>query len=212
MSESSGHLTETTEPDKVSSNTIGLLLAVGAIATLAIAWALTAVVRTTQDKVNEEHQALANLAPAAALKSEAELALAAPIATLAGDPNHVQLPIRDAKALLLAQLRQNPWSASPPLPADQGAGGAASEEPVAAGGAGGGASLGLEAPMAPAPTTAAAPVSQGSAPPKGEQSPNPLGTVAPSPPPPAPAPPPAPDAPSPPQPPPAPPPAPGAEN
>lgn len=144
-----------TEEDKINTGALATLVAVGVFATLAVALGVDALVRFESRKMEAERAGYAE-AQVRDLEKEQR-------AQLAAQP----LPIERAMAAVVLDLRQNPWSATPPAPEkDAGADDAAVSE-AADGGAdaaatdadgGGAAPEGAAAPTAapsPAPSAPA---------------------------------------------------------
>jgi hypothetical protein len=109
-----------TEDDKVNTGALATLVAVGVFATIAVALGVDALVRYESRKMEAERAGLAE-------KQVREL-VTAQRAQLDARP----LPIDRAMAAVVLDLRQNPWSASPPPP-ESDAGADASVEATDAG-------------------------------------------------------------------------------
>jgi hypothetical protein len=93
-----------TEDDKVNTGALATLVAVGVFATLAVALGVDALVRFETRKMEADRAGSAE-------KQVREL-VTAQRAQLAAQP----LPIDRAMAAVVLDLRQNPWSATPPAP------------------------------------------------------------------------------------------------
>jgi hypothetical protein len=131
-----------TEDDKVNTGALATLVAVGVFATIAVALGVDALVRFETRKMEAERAGFAE-------KRVREL-VTAQRAQLAAQP----LPIDRAMAAVVLDLRQNPWSATPPAP-EKDAGADAAVEATDAG-----ADAAVDEATdggAPAPDAAAAP-------------------------------------------------------
>ena len=140
-----------TETDKVNNGALATLTMVGAAATLAIALAVTALVRHEAHSVTDERSAASD-AEVRALKAGQREKLNASPAWADKAKSSVTLPIDRAMGLVVSDLQKDPRKATPPAPpgaADAGAGAAE------AGDAGAGAGAGAADAAAPAPEGAA---------------------------------------------------------
>jgi hypothetical protein len=158
-----------TEDDKVNTGALATLVAVGVFATLAVALGVDALVRYESNKWDSERAGRAETQVRDLVKEQR--------AQLDAQP----LPIDRAMAAVVLDLRQNPWSATPPAPEkDAGADDAAVTEATD-----GGADAAVEADGgAPAPEEGAAAPSAAPAPAPGAPTPataEPQPTTAPAP-------------------------------
>lgn len=166
------------QEDLPNSGAIGTIGVVGALAMVAITWALTAVVRTELDQHEVAIGGYAAVKPVRDLVAAQQSELSAPASFADRGAGTVHVPIDRAKQLVLADLKRDPNRAtapSPPVaapatsdsaatagsaaPADSAApaGSAAPAPPASASPAGSAAALPAPAPHAPAPGAAPAP-------------------------------------------------------
>jgi hypothetical protein len=109
-----------TESDRVNTGALGTIAAVGALALLGIAAALTALVRHQEDQLTVEHSTTANLRPFSELKKEQHSTLVSSPAWVDRNKQRVSIPIERAMQLVVTDIQQDPNSATPPPP-DAGA-------------------------------------------------------------------------------------------
>jgi hypothetical protein len=174
-----------TETDKVNNGALATLTLVGTAATVAIALAVTALVRYEAHSVTAE-RSNAGDAEVRALKAGQQEKLNANPAWSDKTRTKINLPIERAMGLVVSDLQKDPRKATPPAPPGVDAGvadaGDAGAEAADAGDAGAGAAdAGTEA------ADAAAPVPEGAAPteapkpevpkPEEKKKPKPGGTV-----------------------------------
>jgi hypothetical protein len=169
-----------TETDKVNNGALATLTLVGTAATVAIALAVTALVRHEAHSVTAERSELSD-AEVRALKAGQQEKLNANPAWSDKTRTKINLPIERAMGLVVSDLQKDPRKATPSAPADAGVD-AAGAEAADAGDAGAeAADAGTEA------ADAAAPAPQGAAPteapkpevpkPEEQKKPKPGGTV-----------------------------------
>jgi hypothetical protein len=147
---------EHTEPDNVNVGLIATITLVGAFLVIAIAAALTALVRAEAASHNDRIGGYANLGEVARLKAEQRRTLDSDYGWADKEKGLVRVPIDRAKDLEVADLKRNPAHATPFKPQADDDGGAAD-------GGGGGAADG-GAPEALDPTTPGSPGEEAPAP------------------------------------------------
>jgi len=106
-----------TEDDNVNSGALGTLLSVGAFSTLGIALVVTALVRSEMSEEAEKKDVGADR-PFKDLVAEQTAKLSSPAAYVDRGKGLVSLPIERAMELVVAGLKKDPNSATPPLPKD----------------------------------------------------------------------------------------------
>jgi len=138
-----------TEEDRINTGALLTIGAVLAISVVAVAFAVTALVRNEAESITSEKGSTANLRPLRDLREQHTQALGAPPGWVDKESNQVSLPIERAKQLVLEDIRKDPGRATAPPPPDAGApktepdaaapstedGGAPTEETTADGGA-----------------------------------------------------------------------------
>jgi hypothetical protein len=136
-----------TEDDKINTGALATLVAVGVFATIAVALGVDALVRFESSKVAAERAGYA--------ETEVRDLVREQRAQLDAQP----LPIDRAMAAVVLELRQNPWSATPPAPEKDAGADAAVEATDAGTDAAATADDGgaLAPDSAPAPSAAPAP-------------------------------------------------------
>jgi hypothetical protein len=110
-----------TEEDKINTGallTIGIVLAISVI---AVALAVTALVRNEASSITEEKGSSANLRPIRELRDRQTQALGAPPVWVDKASGQVSLPVDRARQLVLDEIRKDPGKATAPMPADAGA-------------------------------------------------------------------------------------------
>lgn len=106
---------EATEADKVNTGALGTLVAVGLFAMVAIACAVTALVRSDLHDEESAKAADANQS-VIALKNQQRGILNGPAGYVDRGKGLVSLPIDTAKQLVVTELERDPNSATPPAP------------------------------------------------------------------------------------------------
>jgi len=142
---------ETTEPDDINVGLVATITVVGALLVVAIAAALTALVRSESTAYGVETGTYANLGAVKRLKAEQHAKLEQPIAWSDKAKQLATVPIDRAKEIVVQEIQRDPFSATIAPPAT-----AAPAPTAAAPPAGGGAPAGSEvaAPgAAPAPSS-----------------------------------------------------------
>jgi hypothetical protein len=151
-----------TEEDRINTGVLLTIGAVLAIATIGVALAITALVRSESEQLTADKGSTANLRPVQELTAEHQQALAAEPAWYDQAAGQVSVPIERAMQLVLDDIKRDPTKATAPAPpaADAGAAqppaddaGAAAADGGAAPAADGGteATKPPEKPQAPAP-------------------------------------------------------------
>jgi hypothetical protein len=110
-----------TEADKVNTGALATIVAVGALAMIGIATAVTALVRYEQDAVETNKGGRANLRIIQDLRSEQHQKLIAGPTWVDREARTVSLPIDRAKQVVVAEIAKDPNAATPPEPRDAGA-------------------------------------------------------------------------------------------
>lgn len=171
---------ENTEPDNINVGLVGTITVVGALLVVAIAAALTALVRSESSTYGNEVGAFANLGAVRRLKDEQRTKLESPPTWSDREKGLVSVPIDRAMGLVTADIRKDPFLATPSMPKKEpDAGTAAPPAPTAEGSAAPPSSASPEpekgvapAPSAEAPKPGVEAPKQGAAPsgeaPKGE--------------------------------------------
>lgn len=136
MSDQAGK--ENTEPDNINVGLVATVTVVGALLVVAIAAALTALVRSESSSYGNEVGAYANLGTVKRLKEEQRGKLEASPSWSDQSKGLVSVPIDRAMGLVTADIQKNPYLATPSPPKPK-------EEPDAAAAAADGG-----APAAPA--------------------------------------------------------------
>jgi hypothetical protein len=136
-----------TQPDQVNAGALGTIVVVGACAMLGISLAITALVRT---EVAAEAEALGKNADSEVRirAAEQQAVLNAPPAWEDRQKGFIGIPVETAMEVVVEELRQNPYAATPAVPAkDAGAASpdAAQEAGVEAGAAAGDAEATIDA-------------------------------------------------------------------
>jgi len=130
-----------TEEDKINTGALATLVAVGVFATLAVALGVDALVRYETRKMESDRAGFAETQVRDLVNEQRAQLVAQP------------LPIDRAMAAVVLDLRQNPWSATPPAPEKD----AGADAAVEATDAGADAAVETEDGGAPAPEGAPAP-------------------------------------------------------
>jgi hypothetical protein len=119
---------KTTEPDDINIGLVATVTLVGAFLVLAIALALTALVRSESARRGNESGAYADLGAVRRLKAEQRAKLEASPAWLDRAKGEVAVPIDRAMAMVTADIRKDPnhatavaAAAPAPAPAPEGA-------------------------------------------------------------------------------------------
>jgi hypothetical protein len=94
------------EQDKTNSAVVGTMLAIGTAAMIGGSAALVALARGEIHDQSQQFEGYANLSSVKELEAEQQLRLTS-----------AKLPIHEARARVLAELKQDPTKASPPAPA-----------------------------------------------------------------------------------------------
>jgi hypothetical protein len=165
-----------TETDKVNNGALATMTLVGTAATVAIALAVTALVRNEAHSVTAERSAVSD-AEVRALKAGQQEKLGAAPSWSDNTRTKVSLPIERAMGLVVSDLQKDPRKATPPAPPGVDAGAGAADAGDAGAEAVDGGDAGAEA------ADAAAPAPEGAAPkpeapkPEEKKKPQPSGTV-----------------------------------
>jgi len=111
-------LKENTEPDDLNVGLIATVTIVGAILVMAIAAALTALVRSESTRYGEEIGTFSDLGTVARLKAEQRAKLEGQPGWVDKGKGQVSLPIDRAMQLVSAEIHRDPnlATASPPAP------------------------------------------------------------------------------------------------
>ena len=127
-----------TESDNVNSGALGTLLAVGLCSVIGIAFVVTALVRAETAEELEKKEVSADR-PYRDLVADQGAKMSAPAAYVDRGRGLVSLPIDRAMEVVVAGLKKDPNSATPPAPigGSGGAGGSAATEAGGSGGSGG---------------------------------------------------------------------------
>jgi hypothetical protein len=114
---------ENTEPDDLNIGLIATVVVVGALLVLAIAIALTALVRSESIRFGESVGTFANLGTVKRLKEEQRAKLSASPAWVDKGKGVVAMPIDRAMELVAGEIRTNPTLATlaPPAPPPEAA-------------------------------------------------------------------------------------------
>lgn len=117
---------KTTEPDDINIGLVATVTLVGAFLVLAIALALTALVRSESARRGNESGAYADLGAVRRLKAEQRAKLEASPAWLDHAKGEVAVPIDRAMAMVTADIRKDPnhataVAAAAPAPAPEAA-------------------------------------------------------------------------------------------
>ena len=112
--------TDTVEPDDVDVGLVATITIVGALLVVAIAMALTALVRTESTSYGLETGTYANLGAVKRLKAEQRAKLEGPVAWGDKAKGQVIVPIDRAMDIVAKQIEQDPFAATvaPPAPAE----------------------------------------------------------------------------------------------
>jgi hypothetical protein len=116
-----------TEKDKVNTGLLGAIAAILTLSVIGVAFAVTALVRNSEDEQLAEKSAGA-AQPAIDLKTQQETELTAATAWADKDKGTASVPIDRAMALVVDKIKANPeWAtpAPPPPPEDAGTDGEA---------------------------------------------------------------------------------------
>lgn len=108
---------ETTEPDDLNVGLIATITIVGALLVIAIAAALTALVRSESANFGFESGAYADLGTVKRLKAEQKAKLEAPIAWADKAKGKVAVPIERAMELVQNDIQRDPFAATVAPPA-----------------------------------------------------------------------------------------------
>jgi hypothetical protein len=108
---------ETTEPDDLNVGLIATITIVGALLVIAIAAALTALVRSESTAFGLETGAYADLGTVKRLKAEQKAKLEAPIAWADKAKGKVAVPIDRAMELVVNDIQRDPFAATVAPPA-----------------------------------------------------------------------------------------------
>src|ERR1700753_3613478 len=103
---------ETTEPDGVNVGLVATITIVGALLVVAIAAALTALVRSESSAFGIETGSYANLGAVKRLKAEPHAKLEGPIAWADKGKGLAQLPIDRAMQLVETDIQRDPYLAT----------------------------------------------------------------------------------------------------
>src|SRR5262245_41659710 len=109
-----------TEDDKIDTGALATVVAVGAVAMVGISLAVNALVRHEQGAIGAGRDEVGANAYRT-MKREQLDKLSAPAAWADQSKGHVAIPIDRAMNLVLSDLKQNPWTATPAPPPDAGA-------------------------------------------------------------------------------------------
>jgi hypothetical protein len=109
--------TETTEPDDIDVGLIATITIVGALLVVAIAAALTALVRSESHLYGLETGAYANLGAVKRLKAEQKAKLESPVAWGDKAKGQVVIPIDRAMDIVAKEIERDPFSATAAPPA-----------------------------------------------------------------------------------------------
>jgi hypothetical protein len=126
-----------TEADKTNTAIIGTVVLVGAFMMITISALLALIVRTSEREIDERAPTHADLETVRGVKRAQRAKLAAAPGWADEQHLHANVPLDQAKALVLKEFRATPAAASPVAPVAAGSGGAggASATVAAAGGA-----------------------------------------------------------------------------
>lgn len=105
------------EEDKVNAGLVGTIAIAGAIFVLAIAWVLTAVVRTEVERDAQEKGAHANLKEIKQIRAEQAAAMSS-AGVVSKEKQLYAIPADRAMKKVVTEIQQDPNAASPPLPED----------------------------------------------------------------------------------------------
>jgi hypothetical protein len=145
-----------TEDDKIDTGALATVVAVGTAGMIGISLAVNALVRHEMGAVGAGRDEVGADAYRTIKKEQLDK-LSAPAAWADQGKGQVAIPIDRAMGLVLADLKRNPWSATPAPPPDAGADAAAETAPEAA-------DAGADGAAAPESDAGAAPEPSGSAP------------------------------------------------
>lgn len=157
---------ETTEPDNINVGLVGTITVVGALLVVAIAAALTALVRSESTTYGNQVGAFANLGTVKRLKDEQREKLESPPAWSDRERGLVSVPIDRAMGLVTADIRKDPYLATPSLPKKEPDAGTAAPPAAAPEG-----STAAPTSSATEPEKSAAPPASGEAPASGGEAP-----------------------------------------
>ena len=104
--------TETVEPDNVNVGLIATIALVGAACVLAIALAMTALVRSQTETFGDEIGTFADLGTVKRLKSEQRAKLEAPAAVVDKAKGTYSIPIERAMDVVVTEIQRNPYLAT----------------------------------------------------------------------------------------------------
>jgi hypothetical protein len=154
---------ENTEPDNVNVGLVATVTVVGALLVIAIAAALTALVRSETARHGTEAGTFANLGAVERLRAEQQGKLHGAPAWSDRATGHVSVPIDRAMQLVASEIQKNPYLATP-LPPKPKAEPDAGVAPAGAGADGGAPppAAGSAAPAAPGSAQAPVPAPAGS--------------------------------------------------
>lgn len=108
--------TETVEPDDIDVGLIATIAIVGALLVVAIAAALTALVRSESALYGLEAGTYANLGAVKRLKAEQSAKLEGPVAWGDKAKGQVVIPIERAMEVVEQQIDKDPFAATPSIP------------------------------------------------------------------------------------------------
>lgn len=148
-----------TESDNVNSGALGTLLAVGLFSVIGIAFVVTALVRAETADELEKKEVSADR-PYRDLVADQSAKMSAPAAYVDRGRGLLSLPIDRAMEVVVADLKKDPNSATPPAPiggtggaaatAETGGGGGMTTQTGGTGGIGGGGGMANEGETKPA--------------------------------------------------------------
>ena len=115
-----------TESDSVNTGALGTIVAVGALVTLAVALAVTALVRSAEQSVAAERNSTVNPRPFRELHAEQQGQLNQPPAWVDKAKGVVSIPISSAMDLVVSDYTRDPHLATPVSSSPSGGEGAES--------------------------------------------------------------------------------------
>jgi hypothetical protein len=110
-----------TEEDKINTGALATIGAVLAISVVAVAFAVTALVRSEAASMTEEKGSSANLRPIQELRQQQTQAMTGAPVWIDKASNQVSLPIERAQQIVLDEIRKDPGKATAPMPVDAAA-------------------------------------------------------------------------------------------
>lgn len=102
-----------TESDSVNTGALATIVAVGGLATLAIALAVTALVRTAEDSASADKSSTVNARPFRELRAGQTALLTQPAAWVDKTAGVVSIPIERAMNLVVSDFNRDPQLATP---------------------------------------------------------------------------------------------------